>query len=61
MSGGTFCTGGQSALPHRNGDPRVNALYTAVWINKFPDVVKGGLGRLKGIVAEIELKGMQLR
>ena len=38
-------------------DPRVNALYTADWINKFPDVVKDGLGWLKGIVAEIELKG----
>eukprot|EP00731_Ephydatia_muelleri_P003248 Em0001g3248a len=41
----------------KTGDPRVNALYTADWINKFPDVVKDGLGRLKGIVADIELKG----
>ena len=40
----------------KTGDPRVNALYTADWINKFSDV-KDGLSWLKGIVADIELKG----
>ncbi|KAL5493850.1 hypothetical protein EMCRGX_G015084 [Ephydatia muelleri] len=39
------------------GDPRINALHTASWINEFPDVVKEGLGQLKGIRADIELKG----
>ena len=39
------------------GDPRINALHTASWINEFPDVVKEGLGRLKRIRADIELKG----
>ena len=38
------------------GDPRVHTLLTAGWINEFPEVMGNGLGRLKGIMASIELK-----
>lgn len=37
-------------------DPRIHTLHSANWRNEFPEVVKEGLGRLKGIKAVVELK-----
>ena len=38
------------------GDPRVHTLHSATWMNEFPEVTKEGLGLLRGIKAEVELK-----
>ena len=38
------------------GDPRVHTLHSAIWMNEFPEVTKEGLGLLRGIKAEVELK-----
>ena len=40
----------------KKGDPRVHTLHAADWINKYPEVTKSGLGRLKGLKAEVKLK-----
>ena len=37
-------------------DPRICVLQSVSLLNEFPEVVKQGLGRLKGIQADIELK-----
>ena len=41
---------------HSKEDPRVHTLHTAAWINEYQEVTKEGLGKLKGIQAEVELK-----
>ena len=38
------------------GDPRVHTLHSAIWMNEFPEVTKEGLGLLRGIKAEVELR-----
>ena len=41
---------------NKHDDPRVSFLQSTSWINEFPDVTKDGLGLLKGIKADVELK-----
>ena len=44
------------AVLQGGGYPRIHTLHSANWRNEFPEVVKEGLGRLKGIKAVVELK-----
>ena len=39
-----------------DGDPSIHTLQVASWMNEFPDVLEKGLGRLRGIKANIMLK-----
>ena len=41
---------------NKHDDPRVSFLQSTSWINEFPNVIKDGLGLLKGIKVDVELE-----